>query len=181
MKTKSQIMDEASLARALMRISHEILERNKGTDNIEFIGIKRRGVPIAEQIAENVKKIEGISVPTASVDISFYRDDLTTISDSPKLNDENLGIEVNDKDIILVDDVLYTGRTVRAAIEAIFATGRPRSIQLAVLIDRGHRQLPLRPDYVGKNIPTSHSEMVEVRIPEFDGESGVYLMDMTSD
>jgi len=181
MRVKSQIMDEAAMNRALMRISHEILEKNKGTDNIELIGIKRRGVSIAQLISENIFKIEGIRVPTTSVDISFYRDDLTQISEMPTLNDPNLGIQVDGKSIILVDDVLYTGRTVRAAIEAIFSQGRPSCIQLAVLIDRGHRQLPLRPDYVGKNIPTSHAEMVEVRIPEYDGEMGVYLMDMTSD
>jgi len=181
MRVKSQIMDEAAMNRALMRISHEILEKNKGTDNIELIGIKRRGVTIAQMIADNIEKIEGNRVPTTSLDISFYRDDLTQIGEMPTLNNSDIDVDVTNKTIILVDDVLYTGRTVRAAIEAIFAQGRPKCIQLAVLIDRGHRQLPLRPDFVGKNIPTSHSEMVEVRIPEYDDDMGIYLIDMTSD
>lgn len=181
MKLKAQIMDATALDRALMRISHEILEKNKGTEGLMLVGIKRRGIPIAKKIAENLLAIEGTPVECDSVDISFYRDDLTKLSEQPKLNSEDLKLEVEGKKIILVDDVIYTGRTVRAAIEAIFSCGRPKQIELAVLIDRGHRQLPIRADYVGKNIPTAHTELVEVKLPEYDGDKGVYLMDMTSD
>ena len=181
MKLKAQIMDEAAVNRALMRISHEIAEKNKGVENVLLVGIRRRGEPLANQIKENILKIEGTEVPCGSIDIRFYRDDLTELSESPTVRKTDLGIDVNDRDLILVDDVIYTGRTARAAIEAVFSCGRPRSIQLAVLIDRGHRELPIRPDYVGKNIPTSRNELIEVRIPEFDGEKGVFLMDKERD
>ena len=177
MRLKAKIMDEAALSRALMRISHEIAEKNKGVENVVLAGIHRRGVPIAGRIAENIARIEGIKPPCGSVDISFYRDDLSQINDNPRVSRTILPFDVNDRDIVLVDDVIYTGRTARAAIEAVFSCGRPRSIQLAVLVDRGHRELPIRPDYVGKNIPSSRRELVEVRLPEFDGETGVYLME----
>jgi len=180
MKLKAQIMDEAALSRALMRISHEIAERNKGVENIVLLGIRRRGEPIARRIQENVGRIEGIYPPCGSMDIRFYRDDLSMISESPEVSRPHLSFDVNDRDVVLVDDVLYTGRTARAAIEAVFACGRPRSIQFAVLVDRGHRELPIRADFVGKNIPTSRSELVEVRLPEFDGETGVFLMELES-
>lgn len=176
MKLKAQIMDEMALNRALMRISHEIVEKNKGVENVRLVGIRRRGEPIARRIRGNIQKIEGIELPCGSIDISFYRDDLTTLSENPTVNKTELPFDVTAKDIILVDDVLYTGRTVRAAIAAVFSCGRPKSIQLAVLVDRGHRELPIRADYVGKNIPTSHSELVEVRLPEYDGETGVFLL-----
>lgn len=178
MKLKAQIMDEAALNRALMRISHEIAERNKGVENVLLVGIRRRGEPIALRIRENIKKIEDAELPCGSIDISFYRDDLTAISDSPTVRRAELPFDVNDKDVVLTDDVLFTGRTARAAIEAVFSCGRPRSIQFAVLVDRGHRELPIRADYVGKNLPTSRSELVEVRLPEIDGETGVFLMDI---
>lgn len=180
MKLKAQIMDEAALNRALMRISHEINEKNKGVENLLLVGIRRRGEPIAARIRSNIEKIEGIRVPCGSIDISFYRDDLTELSDSPQVRRTELPFDVTDRDVVLVDDVLYTGRTVRAAIEAVFSCGRPRTIQLAALVDRGHRELPIRADYVGKNIPTSHSELVEVRLQEMDGETGVFLMDLNS-
>ena len=160
MKLKARLMDEAAMSRALMRISHEITEKNKGVEDVVLVGIRRRGVPISERIRDNIKKIEDATVPCGSVDIRFYRDDLTHES------------------VVLVDDVLYTGRTARAAIEAVFTAGRPRSIQFAVLVDRGHRELPIRADYVGKNVPTSRAELIEVRLPEFDGETGVYLMEI---
>ena len=179
MRLKAQIMDEAALGRALMRISHEIAEKNKGVENVVLIGVRRRGEPIARRIRANIRKIEDVEVPCGSIDIHWYRDDLSTLSDSPELRRIELGFDVTDRDVVLVDDVIYTGRTARAAIEAVFSCGRPRSIQLAVLVDRGHRELPIRPDFVGKNIPTSRSELVEVRLPEFDGETGVFLMDMT--
>jgi len=177
MRQKAQIMDEAALNRALMRISHEIAEKNKGVENILLVGILRRGEPIARRIQANIKKIENVALPCGSIDIRFYRDDLSELAENPVVKQTTLPFAVTDKDIVLVDDVLYTGRTTRAAIEALFSCGRPRSIQLAVLVDRGHRQLPIRADYVGKNLPTSHSELVEVRLPEYDGETGVFLME----
>ena len=180
MKLKAQIMDEAALNRALMRISHEIAEKNKGVDNLLLVGIRRRGEPIARRIQANIKKIEDTDVPCGSIDIRFYRDDLTVLADAPQVRRAELPFDVTDRDVVLTDDVLYTGRTERAAIEAVFSCGRPRSIQFAVLVDRGHRELPIRADFVGKNIPTSRSELVEVRLPEFDGETGVFLMDLTT-
>ena len=176
MRQKAQIMDEAALGRALMRISHEITEKNRGVDNVVLVGIRRRGEPIACRIRDNIKKIEGVEPPCGSIDIGFYRDDLSKLAESPVIRKAELPFDVNDRDVVLCDDVLYTGRTARAAIEAVFSCGRPRTIQFAVLVDRGHRELPIRADYVGKNIPTSHSELIEVRLPEFDGETGVYLM-----
>lgn len=177
MKLKSQLMDEQGMNRALMRISHEIAEKNRGVENVVLVGIRRRGEPIAAIIAENIRKIEGREVPCGSVDISFYRDDLSRVSESPVIRKLELPFDVNDRVVVLTDDVLYTGRTARAAIEAVFACGRPRSIQFAVLVDRGHRELPIRADYVGKNVPTAKSELIEVRLPEYDGETGVFLMD----
>lgn len=177
MKLKARLLDEAAMGRALMRISHEITEKNKGVDNVVLAGIKRRGEPIAARIRDNILKIENVEVPCGSIDISFYRDDLSKLSDMPVTKPAELGFDVTDKDVILVDDVLYTGRTARAAIEAVFSCGRPRSIQFAVLVDRGHRELPIRADYVGKNVPTSHTELIEVRLPEYDDDMGVYLME----
>ncbi len=176
MELKAKLMDEAALSRALMRISHEITEKNKGVENVVLVGIRRRGEPIAQRIRDNIRKIEDTEVPCGSIDISFYRDDLTLKSEMPVVDKAELDFDVNDKDIVLVDDVLYTGRTARAAIEAVFSCGRPRSIQFAVLVDRGHRELPIRADYVGKNVPTSRTELIEVRLPEFDNDTGVYLM-----
>ena len=159
MKLKANLLDDNAIRRSLVRISHEIIEKNKGVEEIVLIGIKRRGYPLAKRIAENIEKIEGISVEVGYVDISLYRDDITEIEESVKLNSVDLGVEVKGKKVILVDDVLFTCRTVRAAIEAIIDRGRPLSIQLAVLIDRGHKELPIRADYVGKNIPTSKTEI----------------------
>ena len=177
MEYKAQLMDEQAVHRALTRLSHEILERNKGADNLIIVGIKRRGEPIARDIANNIMRFENIPVPCCSLDIKYYRDDLTHISELPVTKSTSLPFDVNGKDVILVDDVIYTGRTARAAIEAIFSCGRPQSIQLAVIIDRGHRELPIRPDYVGKNTPTSKSEVIHVHVPDYDGDSGVYLME----
>ena len=179
MKTKAQIMDAPAMNRALMRISHEIAEKNKGVENVRLVGILRRGEPIAKIIRSNIQKIENVSVPCGSIDIGFYRDDLTSLAENPLVRSSQLPFDVNDKDIVLVDDVIYTGRTARAAIEAVIRCGRPRTIQLAILVDRGHRELPIRADYVGKNIPTSRTELIEVRLPEYDGETGVYLMDLS--
>ncbi len=178
MHQKAQIMDENAMKRALMRLSHEIVEKNKGAANLVFVGIRRRGEPIAERVCENISLIEGVKVPCGSIDIKFYRDDLSTVSESPEIRRASLPFDVNGRDVVLFDDVLYTGRTARAAIEAVFSCGRPKTIQLAILVDRGHRELPIRADYVGKNLPTARTELVEVRLPEFDGETGVFLMDL---
>jgi Pyrimidine operon attenuation protein/uracil phosphoribosyltransferase len=180
-RAKAQLMDEPAMNRALMRISHEIAEKNKGVDDVVLVGIRRRGEPIAQQIRRNIEKIEGVCVPCGSIDIGFYRDDLRPLSDAPLVRRTELPFAVEDKHVVLIDDVLYTGRTARAAIEAVFSCGRPKSIQFAVLIDRGHRELPIRADFVGKNVPTSHSELVEVRLPSFDGETGVWLMDLAEE
>ncbi len=181
MKMKAQIMDAAAMNRALMRISHEIAEKNRGVENVVLVGILRRGAPIAERICRNIEGIEDMTVPCGSIDIAYYRDDLSTMSDAPEVRHTELPFSVTGKDVVLVDDVLFTGRTARAAIEAVIRCGRPKTIQLAVLIDRGHRELPIRADYVGKNIPTSRSEMIEVRLPDYDGETSVCLMDLTAD
>ena len=175
MKLKANLLDDNAIRRSLIRISNEIIEKNKGVEDIVLIGIKRRGYPLAKRIAENIEKIEGVSVEVGYVDISLYRDDITEIKESPKLNSVDLGVEVKGKKVILVDDVLFTCRTVRAAIEAIIDSGRPLSIQLAVLIDRGHKELPIRADYVGKNIPTSKTEIVAVEINEIDGNDSVKI------
>ena len=157
-----------------LRSPHERLS-DKGVEDIVLIGIKRRGYPLAKRIAENIEKIEGVSVEVGYVDITLYRDDITEVTEAPKINSVDLGVEVKGKKVILVDDVLFTCRTVRAAIEAIIDGGRPLSIQLAVLIDRGHKELPIRADYVGKNIPTSKTEIVAVEINEIDGEDSVKI------
>ena len=175
MKRKTFLMDDMSVNRALLRISHEILERNKGTEDLILLGIKTRGVPMAERIRDNIMKIEGKSVPTGSLDITLYRDDLTELSESPSVKGSDIPCSVVGKNVILLDDVLFTGRTARAAIEAILHLGRPRTIQLAVLVDRGHRELPIRADFIGKNIPTSLKEMISVAFDETDGETGVYI------
>lgn len=175
MKLKSMIMDEAAVRRSMMRITHEIIEKNSGTEDLVLLGIHRRGIPLAGMLRENLSHLGESDIPMGSIDISLYRDDLTTLTDMPKTEKSEFPCNLNGKKVILVDDVIYTGRTARAAIEAIFSAGRPRSIQLAVLIDRGHRELPIRPDYVGKNIPTSHSEVVSVMVDKYDGKTGVYL------
>ena len=175
MTRKADLMTGDEVRRTLMRMSHQIVERNNGTGNVCLVGIKRRGVPLAERIAANIEIIEGASVPLGTLDITLYRDDLEQIQPSPELHSSDIPFSVDGKIIILADDVIYTSRTARAAIEAIFTYGRPAQIQLAVLIDRGHRELPFRPDYVGKNIPTSHSEIVSVLVDAYDGRTGVEL------
>jgi pyrimidine operon attenuation protein/uracil phosphoribosyltransferase len=173
MKTKALIMDEKSINRALTRIAHEIVEKNKGIDDLIIIGIKSRGVPLAQRIVNKMKEIEGEEVPCFSLDISLYRDDINDI-ESIKIKPD---IDVQNKVVILVDDVLFTGRTVRAAMDAIMDMGRPRKIELAVLIDRGHRELPIRADFVGKNVPTSKNERVKVEIEEIDNSNQVLIQE----
>lgn len=175
MKEKAQLMDEKAIGRAITRISHEIIERNKGIEDIVLVGIKTRGVPIANRISKKIEQIEGIKVNTGVVDITLYRDDLKKIDIDPILNGSNIEFDINNKKVILVDDVLYTGRTVRSALDAIMDLGRPTSIQLAVLVDRGHRELPVRADYVGKNVPTSNKEIICVKLSETDQEDAVTI------
>ena len=168
LQPKAQIMDKAAIDRALRRVAHEIVEKNQGTQGLVFIGIRRRGVPLAERLRDNVRDIEGKEVPLGVLDITLYRDDLTTRSDAPEVHRTEVPCSVQGRKIVLCDDVLYTGRTVRAAMDAIMDLGRPQAIQLAVLIDRGHRELPIRADYVGKNVPTSGREVIEVKFKEID-------------
>ncbi len=176
-KFKASIMDEPTVMRTIKRISHEILEKNNGSDNLCLVGIKRRGVPIASIIAANIKEIEGVTIPTGVLDITFYRDDLSHINSEPVTNTVELPFDVNGKTVILVDDVLFTGRTARAGLDAIMSAGRPASIQLAVLVDRGHRELPIRGDYVGKNVPTSKNERISVKMPPIDDKISVDLLE----
>lgn len=171
-------MNETAVQRSMTRITHEIIEKNSGTSDLILLGIHRRGMPLALMLQANIRRFENKDVPIGSIDISLYRDDLTQLSDSPREGTSSIPCDITGKTVILVDDVIYTGRTARAAIEAVFHYGRPRSIQLAVLIDRGHRELPIRPDYVGKNIPTSHTELVSVMVEEYDGKTGVSLFQL---
>jgi len=175
MNFKTLLMDESSTNRTITRLSHEILEKNKGAKNLALIGIKTRGVPFARTVAQRILKIEEVALPVGELDVTLYRDDLSELSDQPTVNSSKIDFDVKDKNVILCDDVIFTGRTARAAIEAIMKLGRPKSIQLAVLVDRGHRELPIRPDYVGKNVPTSLSEVVAVKFEEVDGVTNVGL------
>lgn len=171
MKEKTKLLDEAAIKRAIKRISHEIIERNKGTEDLILVGIKTRGMPLAKRIEKNIEEIEGVTIPTGELDISLYRDDLSNKDtvDEATVNMTNIQHDIIGKNVILIDDVLFTGRTVRAAMDAIIDLGRPKTIQLAVLVDRGHRELPIRADYVGKNIPTSIKEVIKVQLQEVDG------------
>lgn len=169
---KARLMDAPAIGRALMRIAHEILEKNGGAENLLLIGIKRRGYPLAKRIAENIERIEGVSLPVVEMDITDYRDDLT----AGAAEIAPVSVSVDRKTVVLVDDVIFTGRTVRAALDGIFRLGRPAAVRLAVLIDRGLRELPFRADFVGKNVPTSHSEMISLRLMECDGEESVMIL-----
>ena len=175
---KNVIMDDKAMRRAIVRISHEIIERNKGVENIVLVGIRTRGVPIAERLAATIKDIENVEVPVGMLDITLYRDDLSTLAYNPIIHGTEIDVDLNGKTIILVDDVLYTGRTIRAALDAVIDMGRPRAIQLAVLIDRGHRELPIRADFAGKNVPTSHKEAITVFLAELDGKDVVVIGDL---
>lgn len=169
------LFDSSAIERMLARIAHEIIEKNEDLGKVALVGVLRRGVPLAERIAENIERFEGVEVPVGKLDITLYRDDLSELSDMPKLNGSAIDFDIKGKNIIIVDDVIFTGRTVRAAIDAIFDIGRPERIQLVSLIDRGHRELPIKPDYVGKNIPTSLSEKISLKIPPYDDELTVEI------
>ena len=175
MEYKTTILDELALTRTIKRISHEIIEHNNGVSDLILVGIKTRGVPFAKLIQANLLNLENINVPVEEIDITLYRDDLTEINSDAKLNKDEIKSDVNGKTVILCDDVLYTGRTCRAAIDAVLKHGRPKSIQFAVIIDRGHRELPIRADYVGKNVPTSHNELIAVKFKDIDNSIGVDL------
>ena len=175
MELITELMDRAQIERSLTRIAHEIIERDSSSPNVCLVGIKRRGIPLAQKLAENIKKYTNVELPVGEVDISLYRDDLTELNETPKTTNIILPENIQDYMVILVDDVIYTGRTIRAAIDAVFSHGRPKAIQLAVLIDRGHRELPIRPDFVGKNVPTSRDELIDVSIDGIDDETVVKL------
>ena len=177
MKQKAQIMDSTAISRAMARITHEIIERNQGVSNICLLGVKRRGIPLAAILAQNIERFEGVRVPLGHLDITKHRDDLSEQEKLELAAECHIPCDIRDKTVIVVDDVMYTGRTTRAALEAVFAYGRPQAVQLAVLVDRGHRELPIRPDYVGKNVPTSRNETVEVLLEQIDGETAAYICD----
>ncbi len=175
-RVKAEVMDAAAIDRALTRIAHEVLEANKGAGNLALVGIVTRGSVVAERLAERIRDIEHVAVAVGMLDISFYRDDLATRM-NPEVHTTQIPFDVEGKDVVLVDDVLYTGRTIRAALDALMDYGRPCSVQLAVLVDRGHRELPIRADYVGKNVPTSRKERVKVMLEETDRQEGVFILE----
>lgn len=172
---KTELMDAQAMDRAIRRMAHEILERNKGAFGLVLVGIHTRGVPLAARIAQHIQRVEGADVPCGSLDITLYRDDLREIADQPVVKGTSIPVDIGGKVVVLVDDVLYTGRTARAALDALMDLGRPRAVQLVVLVDRGHRELPIKADYVGKNVPTSAQEVVGVHLAEVDGEDKVVL------
>ena len=172
---KAQLMDEANLDRTLVRIAHQIIEKNHGVEDLCLVGIKTRGIPLSERLADNIERIEGVRPPVGKLDIRLYRDDLTSLAEAPVVSDTRIPFEITGKTVILVDDVIFTTRTARAAMDALIHLGRPSRIQLFALVDRGHAEFPIKANYVGKNIPTSRREVVVVRLAETDGENGVYI------
>jgi len=178
---KAQIMDATAIQRALTRVAHEIIEKNKGTANLVLIGLRSRGVDLARRLSHRLKEIDGGQIPVGALDITLYRDDLGKAGPQPTVRKTEITFSIEDKKVILVDDVLYTGRTTRAALDGLMDLGRPRVIQLAVLVDRGHRELPIRADYVGKNVPTAKTEQVQVMLQEEDGVDRVVIMESTTD
>ncbi|MFA5144863.1 MAG: bifunctional pyr operon transcriptional regulator/uracil phosphoribosyltransferase PyrR [Candidatus Omnitrophota bacterium] len=177
MREKAKILDKEAISRALMRIAHEVMEKNKGIKDLCLIGMRTRGAYLAKRLGGCIEKIDQATVPVGILDITLYRDDLTLIAAQPIVHKTEIDFDITDKNVVLVDDVLYTGRTVRAALDALIDFGRPKSIQLAVLVDRGHRELPIRADYVGKNIPTAQNETVEVQLEEVDGRDEVVIVE----
>lgn len=172
-----EIVDGSSMQRALTRITYEIIEQNKGVENLVFVGIKTRGIYLAQRLAKRMEQLEGVKIPVGSLDITLYRDDRHVADHKiqPTVSGSDIDVDINDKHVILVDDVLFTGRTARAALDALIDLGRPKRISLAVLVDRGHRELPIRPDFVGKNIPTSMNETVHVAVEEYDGHEDISI------
>ncbi len=179
-REKAQVLDGPGMARAITRIAHEIVERNKGVEGVVLIGLRSRGVELAQRIAARLEEIEGVKVPVGALDITLYRDDFGRAANQPLLRRTEIPFAIDDKKVVLVDDVLFTGRTTRAALDGLMDLGRPRLVQLAVLVDRGHRELPIRADYVGKNLPTSHQEAVQVLMVEEDGVDRVVIYEATS-
>ena len=177
LREKAQLLSASEIERTIVRLAHEIVEKNNGADNLGLVGIKRRGVPLAQRLAKLLARIEKVEVPVGTLDITLYRDDLSTVGHRPEVRPAAMEFNIQDKNIILVDDVLYTGRTIRAALDALFDHGRPRRIQLAVLIDRGHRELPIEAGFVGRKVPTSNSEIIEVMFQETDGAEKVLLVE----
>lgn len=177
LKEKAQIMDGEKLVRTIVRISHEIAEHNVSLESVILVGIKTRGMPFAKRVKENLKKFYSVDVETAELDITLYRDDLSELSEFPKVSKTKMPVAVSGKNVVLCDDVIFTGRTARAAIDAILSNGRPKTIQLAVVVDRGHREFPIKPDYIGKNIPTSMQEVVSVKFWETDGDDKVEILE----
>jgi pyrimidine operon attenuation protein/uracil phosphoribosyltransferase len=178
LKEKAEIVDADGLRRIITRIAHEIVERNKGVEDLVLVGIRRRGVPLATRMADKIREFEGAQPALGSLDITLYRDDLSTVDHQPVVGATEIPVAINGKVVVLVDDVLYTGRTVRAAMDALIDFGRPRSIQLAVVIDRGHRELPIRADFVGKNVPTSKKEVIGVKLQEIDTIDAVVIKEI---
>ncbi len=170
-----RLLDEAEIRRAVTRIAHEILEGNRGAESVVLVGIANRGDDLARRLASEIERIEGTSVPVGALDITFYRDDIGRRSEAPEVHETRIDFDITGRTVVLVDDVLYTGRTIRAALDALVDFGRPTAVQLAVLVDRGHRELPIRADYVGKNVPTRHDEIVRVALTEVDGEDAVVV------
>jgi len=180
LREKAQLMSASEIERTLVRLAHEIVEKNNGVANLALVGIKRRGVPLAQRLGKLIERIENTKIEVGSLDITFYRDDLSTVGISPAVQKSELGVQVEEKDVILVDDVLYTGRTTRAALDAVVDHGRPRRVQLCVLIDRGHRELPIEATFVGRRVQTTSNEIIEVKLKETDSAEKVLLVEKTS-
>ena len=176
-REKKQLMSASEIDRTLVRLAHEVLEKTEDLDKLAFIGIRRRGVPLAQRLASKIQQLEKREIPVGILDINLYRDDLSTVGDKPILNATEISFPVTGRDVVLMDDVLYTGRTIRAALDALIEFGRPKAIQLVVLVDRGHRELPIKADYVGKNLPTSSTQSVQVHLAEVDGRDEVEILE----